>query len=350
MPATTMNSRAAELVEAVQQFQQVHYRWANDRSAPETPPNSYWDSLTALIDLFDAGDIPHNCRQMADAVAELAQQLAIFDENEYVIPQDAFYAAREALEATLASTTAEKPYRESVKELARQDVPHEQIARIWGLTTADGRGRADLILKELESPGSVIGPDYVHPDDREAAAAQATAAKERLSVASRPAPKPQAPACKETPEELHSQGVEPPQASKMLGWTMEHTEQRWKELTEAATRRKAQEELDTLQQQAAAASPPIAPAPYKTEQEEAEEQAAAERRAEAEELEALDPVDPSELAEEDTEEPADETAKAYTNYSLEELRQECSESGIGLTGRENRATLLRKLRQHLGED
>lgn len=52
----------------------------------------------------------------------------------------------------------------SIKMLDRQNVPHEQIARMYGLVEPiTGRGIIGKIEQELVEPGSVITPDWVHP-------------------------------------------------------------------------------------------------------------------------------------------------------------------------------------------
>lgn len=55
---------------------------------------------------------------------------------------------------------------DSVENLHRQGLYPNQIALMYGLKhEASGEGRGDLIEQELASPGSVIGPDYVHPGE-----------------------------------------------------------------------------------------------------------------------------------------------------------------------------------------
>jgi len=57
---------------------------------------------------------------------------------------------------------------DSVENLHRQGIYPNQIALMYGLKhAASGEGRGDLIEQELASPGSVIGPDYVHPSEIE---------------------------------------------------------------------------------------------------------------------------------------------------------------------------------------
>lgn len=55
---------------------------------------------------------------------------------------------------------------DTVENLHRQGLYPNQIALMYGLRhEASGEGRGDLIEQELASPGSVIGPDYIHPSE-----------------------------------------------------------------------------------------------------------------------------------------------------------------------------------------
>lgn len=52
----------------------------------------------------------------------------------------------------------------SIKMLDRQGVPHEQIARMYGLVEPiTGRGIIGKVEQELVEPGSVLSADWVHP-------------------------------------------------------------------------------------------------------------------------------------------------------------------------------------------
>ena len=56
---------------------------------------------------------------------------------------------------------------DSVENLHRQGLYPNQIALMYGLKhEASGEGRGDLIEQELAAPGSIIGPDYVHPNEK----------------------------------------------------------------------------------------------------------------------------------------------------------------------------------------
>lgn len=227
--------RSAILFAAVEEFNTVHNAWVGDSNS-DHPTIRYWDALDELLETFDAGDVPSDCRQLASAVYDLAREKQAHDATDSIDPAHSFWAAREALETLWERHRygAKVKYRETVKELDRQGVPHEQIARIWGLKHRDGSGNATLVARELEFQGSVIGPDYVHPDDRddderaerniEKYRAQHTG--EAPAVASnRPS---EDPPCPETSEELWLQKVSIPQAAKMLKRTQDDLAAEWK--------------------------------------------------------------------------------------------------------------------------
>lgn len=227
--------RSAILFAAVEEFNNVHNEWVNDTNS-DHPTIRYWDALDELIDTFDAGEIPADCRQLASAVYDLSREKQSHEATDNVDPSHSFWACREALETLWERFRygAKVKYRESVKELDRQGVPHEQIARIWGLKHRDGSGNATLVARELEFPGSVIGPDYVHPDDRDDdVRAEKNIEKYRAQqtgdtpAVDRRQPS-EDPPCPETSEELWLQKVPIPQAAKMLKRHHDDVAAEWK--------------------------------------------------------------------------------------------------------------------------
>lgn len=229
--------RSSVLFHAVGEFNQVHNDWADakDNSA-RYPTLAYWRSFQNMVDLFQAGDLPADCRQLAAAVFQLAQQSISHDTSDSLEPPAEFWHARENLEAVLSKLgePGQPVYRESIKELDKQGVPHEQIARMWGLKNADGTGRPHLVQKELDNPGSVIGPDYVHPDDIEAGemAEEARntyrAMRSTMTESQEEAATASAQPCPETSEELWSlPGMTIRQAAKMLKRTEDDVSAEW---------------------------------------------------------------------------------------------------------------------------
>lgn len=55
----------------------------------------------------------------------------------------------------------------SIKAMDRQGVPHEQIARIYGMVEPlTGRGIIGHVEQELIEPGSILGSDWIHPQEK----------------------------------------------------------------------------------------------------------------------------------------------------------------------------------------
>lgn len=215
-------SRSEELFAAVDRFNAVHDAWAEDMNSPH-PTLAYWHSFDQLLAAFN-GDMPANCRPLATAVFRLAAERAKFDASGDEHPHQNFFGAREELVKVFeqVKSPAERRHRETIKELDRQKVPHEQIARIWGLRRPDGTGKAYLVQQELNEPGSVIGPNYVHPDDAQDMQDMQSARRKYLELAAMVAQEQQEQAieeekpCPESPKELWLLGVSTQQAAKML--------------------------------------------------------------------------------------------------------------------------------------
>lgn len=216
-------TRLQELCDSVARFNAVHNEWASSPNDPN-PTIKYWSAYDQMIATFDGGDIPSKARQLAESVYRLAQQYVKFVAMDVLHPPDDFFAARQDLENVLSNIGAaqERKRPESVIELNRQGVPHQQIAKIWGLVNPDGTGKSWLIQQELDKPGSIISPDYVHPDDKVLSDTAAAAKREyeRLASAASVVTTAQKEAedrpCPETPQELWAQNVSPAQAAKML--------------------------------------------------------------------------------------------------------------------------------------
>lgn len=239
---TKQSDRSTELIEAVDQFNRDHHAWVNDVNR-EHPDAAYWDALTAMLNVWEDGEIPADCRHLQPHIDEINIQLEIFDAESTtsgsIQPNADFWEARQQLEAARVRQQSPKRHRESVAELHRQGVPHEQIANMWGLSSIA------QVAQELQRPGSVIGADYVHPEDRRrptttenlptAAADPSTPhAGPRRRVANKES-------CKETALELWALGqganatpVSHEQAADMLGCTVAEVEAQFRQFDEEA--------------------------------------------------------------------------------------------------------------------
>lgn len=217
-----MSDRSTEIFAAVDQFNRTHDEWANNKNS-EYPTLAYWESLAEMVNTIESGDLPANCRRLATAVYELAAEQAKFDMSGQIEIPQSFWAARENLanSATLLRSPDEHKHLETIVELDRQKVPHEQIGRMWGLVHRDGSGNIGLVQKELAKPGSVITSNYVHPSDVEAKQETDIARAKFLLLAQQVPSESMGtvdndPPCPESSFDLWLQKVPPRQASLML--------------------------------------------------------------------------------------------------------------------------------------
>ena len=239
-----MSRRSESLRAVAEDFVRVHHEWANDQDRAE-PDEAYWDAADDLFEAFAAGDIPADCRKLADAVAKLLDEDARFaramDERGATYPHHEFWAAREAVEAALkASESRELRPLEPVAELRRQGVDDRQIAKIWGFVNRRGEEMPWLVQEELDKPGAVTktpgaldGRDWEDPRLRDMRQAEGAGERHAEGIRRRgrkseavdkaDEPKP----CPETPKELWEQGVSPEQSARMLRRTVDEVKALW---------------------------------------------------------------------------------------------------------------------------
>lgn len=228
--------RSAQLFSAVDKFNSAHEQWADDANSKH-PTLAYWRAFDEMLEAFQGGDMPANCRHLATAVYKLAQEKAAFDISGIEHPANSFWAARELLYEAAKSIKSpnERKHLETIQELDRQKVPHEQIARIWGLTRSDGTGLAYLVQEELNNPGSVIGADYVHPNDKKQEQEMHSAKSKYLELAAQTVQEEVIKAqddekpCPETPRELWLINVSTQQAARMLKLDQSEVSRMWAE-------------------------------------------------------------------------------------------------------------------------
>lgn len=219
-----LNALAAELI-------RYHKVWQTDQNRPD-PDDPYWDRVNMLINAFESGEIPADCRRLAVVVSQLQQAAERFeqrdDQNNYY-PRDeiGFWQAVEQLQKTIAGKPPEQALKplESIKELVEQKVNHWQIAKIYGLLDDSGEPQPHLVQKEIDNPGSVINKDWIDPRVKElranedAADRYATQLQESKGQAAKRTP------CPETPAELWQQKVSVEQSAKMLCKTVDEVQE-----------------------------------------------------------------------------------------------------------------------------
>jgi hypothetical protein len=227
-----MSNRRSEQLRAIaSEFCRVHDAWVEDDNRP-APDEVYWDACDAIVESFGSGDIPADCRTLADAVERFVSEVERFDDREDatdVYPHDAFWTARERIAVVLlgaekAAAKALQPL-ESIVVLRAQGVGDAQIAMIYGFRDRNGNWMPQLVQREIDQPGSVLktpgavdGRDWRDPRIKDGDAANEPAERhaEALSRKKRRAAKNRQ-ACPETPEDLWRQKVTVQQAARMLG-------------------------------------------------------------------------------------------------------------------------------------
>ena len=219
-----MNRRMKELIDTCELLLQAHDEWVANENEPN-PTSTYWDAVDEVLLAFERGDIPAECRGLAELVERLAIENDRFnarnDDTGEQYPHDDFFAAVQAIRQHL-NGVIQVPLKplETIKELVEQKVSHEQIAKIYGFTDRRGNVLPWLVQRELDKPNSVLntsgaidGRDWRDP--RLPPVEDSSPEDERLVRKSKAAADDQKP-CPELPRELWEQKVPAKQAAKML--------------------------------------------------------------------------------------------------------------------------------------
>lgn len=197
--AATGETRLNEILNAVDHMLAVHDAWENDPKSPDVPSQALEEAILWAIEACTHGDIPANCRELC----VVAMPRLAFEWEQYAngversrrpdgTPTARFWATFKAVVMARAGATSYIPKTiEPVKELLRQGVGHDQIAReIWGY---NGKGpflRADQsidhvkILEEADKPGMHTA-GWVHPVEARRARDHQNQLEHRLAAATR---------------------------------------------------------------------------------------------------------------------------------------------------------------------
>lgn len=216
-----MNRRTELLHVAVDEFKRIHDDW-QDSQHRKTPDEPFWRGIKKFLSAFATGDIPEECRELADAVARFTEELDVFDAREdWDTNQEPHKAFWEALlmvfDLRQVPVIQEARKLETIQLLDKQGVSHQQIAYIYNLRLPNGELAAHLVQREIDQPGSVIGPDWVDPEAKKkqeqrnlsSRTIHATLSRMREKEADR---KP----CPESPHDLWEQKVSVAQSAYML--------------------------------------------------------------------------------------------------------------------------------------
>jgi len=214
------------LLATVDNLVRVHNEWVDSENRP-SPDETYWDAVSGLIETFDSGDIPADCRKLSLAVEEFAAEVDAWDDRDDpdsdLYPGSKFWERYEDLVAARGlpvedATTTELAPLEPRKSLHEQGVPHRQIAQIYGLKLANGEPATHLVQRELDRPGSVINGNWRDPRVKHVDAGVATQASAKQAARSKLVAKAEEAVtiCPESARDLWEQGVGPEQAARML--------------------------------------------------------------------------------------------------------------------------------------
>lgn len=207
--------RTTELRTAVERLISEHNTWAADTAKPN-PTQGFWDALDEVFTRF-SGEIPAECVNLDVAVRKLEMEYLAFI-NAVVggqYPQQDFWRAYESVVVAHRGVEV-KPLTPlpSIPDLVRQGVSGYQICKMYGLMDAQQRPQIELIQKEMDDPGSVIGPDWVDPRLKDGPLLVVTKSADetrKAKAAANKAKKHEIPL-----DELFRQGVDYQQAAKML--------------------------------------------------------------------------------------------------------------------------------------
>ena len=180
-----MDERTKSLNAMVDEFNRVHREWQSDGNRPN-PDSLYWQCLDELVQVFRDGDIPEDCRDLEEAVMQLALERDAWDQREDVnrqYPPQSFFKARERVaQVRLAPTLEEAPKAvEPIDVLmALPGMSPAQVARMHGLIDAQGRPETWKVIRYMQKDkdgkrGWDFPADYVPPHLRVKAEKRRTA-------------------------------------------------------------------------------------------------------------------------------------------------------------------------------
>jgi hypothetical protein len=177
-PRNPIEDREDVLLTACQAILDGLDAWEQAEQESESPnPQPFSDDLVIAIDdailQFTSGDLPHNCRGLAAVVDTLDaawQEFAQVASRRNPVPGPRFWQAIGSLrsEFEFKAPPVTDFTVEPVGELVAQKVSYNQIALIYshngqGPFMRAGQPAVELVKREIANPGSIIGPDFVHP-------------------------------------------------------------------------------------------------------------------------------------------------------------------------------------------
>ncbi len=156
---------SVQMYEATKRLREIHTQWINSGSQ-EIPPVNLWDTIDEIIELTDIGNPAFLGPNFTLAIDKLLKAKQEFDEEDTVSPSDKFWRELGGVfyELDVFDRVITTPVVvESMQMLAKNEVPYEQIAEIYGLVGANGMPQRHRVDRELREPGSEIPKDWTHP-------------------------------------------------------------------------------------------------------------------------------------------------------------------------------------------
>lgn len=225
-----ISQRRTVLFAVVDQAQEARREWSE--SDVEHFTQALGQAFDELIETFSAGDLPADCRAMADAVGQFEREWGKWKElaetrgDPNLLPDGSVWKTLDVVaEMRRRAVPKHVGKLETIAELTEQKVGDRQIALIYGFECDDGSPNLSMVREERAAPGKHTGPGtgWVPPlervlleeAERQLETARRIQAREeaKMERLERSAP--------ESLGELVETGVAAPQIAKMLNLSVE---------------------------------------------------------------------------------------------------------------------------------
>lgn len=154
-----MSLRSSQLTTVTKNFIRVHNAWVSDNNRVN-PDETYWDATNDLLEAFEHGEIPADCRDLATAVDAFSREVDVFDNQGDAAspsPHDRFWLTLEGIVKVMFDKESFRlPELETLQQLREQKVPDLQICKIYGFFNRHEQPMPWLIKQEIEKEGSVL--------------------------------------------------------------------------------------------------------------------------------------------------------------------------------------------------
>lgn len=191
-----MVDRRTTILKAVTALIEAFDQWAASKETVIEEESPLGLALDVAINACRYGDVPGDCREIVDAVGKLGVRYHAYNFEDEVqastgeplpVLYDAYKGVLEAYQGV--RYRVDRRVIESVTALKAEGLDSHQIARCYGRRNhgtgiwegvffgPQGQVLLGLIERELATPGSVITPEWRHPDDE----TEADSVRDRLA-------------------------------------------------------------------------------------------------------------------------------------------------------------------------